>query len=112
MSMGYTTPDAVRIWQDFWPIILVLAAGAGWSWRRSRRRWAKFKTELVGELVGELKQATKPIQPDTNGGKSLPDLHIKVDALQSTLAKVETNGNNTAAALLEHIANHRPTDTP
>jgi len=106
MATGYTTPDAVRVWQDFWPIILVAAGAAGWSWRRSRQRWAKFKSELVGEL----KQATKPIQPDSNGGKSLPDLHLKVDELKTTLDQVEKNGNNTAAALLEHIANHRPAD--
>lgn len=106
MTTGYTTPDAVRVWQDFWPIILVVSAGTAWSWRRSRQRWSRFKAELVGEL----KQATKPIQPDSNGGKSLPDLHEKVDALTTTLDKVERNGNNTAAALLEHIANHRSDD--
>lgn len=41
-------------------------------------------TVLVGfavrSLKGFIKEQTKPIQPTTNGGLSLPDLHAKVDA--------------------------------
>lgn len=98
----YSTPDVVKAWQDFWPIILVLAAGGAWLWRRLK----KWKADLIKEI----RQATKPIQPTSNGGLSLPDLHKKVDTLAEAVADVQKEQSNTNAVVLEHIANHRDPD--
>lgn len=100
----YSTPDAVKAWQDFWPIILATAAGLLWLWRRLKR-WK-------ADLIKEIRQATKPIQPTSNGGLSLPDLHKKVDDLADTVADVQREQSNTNAVVLEHIANHRDHSPP
>lgn len=48
--------------------LAILATALGWLWRRLR-----------DELRDLILETTKPIQPGTNGGYSLPDLHRKVD---------------------------------
>ena len=40
--------------------------------------WRWIVEPRIGKQIAE---ATKPIQPEANGGKSLPDLHSKVDVL-------------------------------
>jgi hypothetical protein len=64
--------------------------------RRQRRR-AEAVTEVVTPIVKkavevlheeirkEIKDATKQIQPDSNGGMSLPDLHNKLDVVSGQL---------------------------
>lgn len=42
-------------------------------------RWADNKLEA--RIVKEIQDSTKQIQPDTNGGQSLRDLHRKIDSL-------------------------------
>jgi hypothetical protein len=42
-------------------------------------RWADRKLE--GRIIREIKDSTYQIQPSTNGGKSLSDLHSKIDCL-------------------------------
>jgi hypothetical protein len=42
-------------------------------------RWADRKLE--GRIVKEIKDSTYQIQPGTNGGASLSDLHSKIDCL-------------------------------
>lgn len=34
---------------------------------------------LEEKIVEEIKKATEPIHPDSNGGKSLADVHVKLD---------------------------------
>lgn len=117
-TAGYTTPDAVRAWQDFWPILTAFALIALWFWRRGRRWLNDFRKDISKriredvreEFLPELLKLTKPIQPDSNGGKSLPDLHEKVDTAIRTLNELQRAQTTTAAALLEHIANHRDPD--
>lgn len=124
MTAGYTTPDAVKAWQDFWPILTALAVVTIWLWRRGRR-WLRtfrndFREDLRDDLLPELleqiteliDEKTKPIQPESNGGKSLPDLHEKVDTAIKTLNELQRAQTTTAAALLEHIANHRMDEHP
>lgn len=43
-------------------------------------RYANKKLEQ--KIFEEIEQATKPINPNTNGGKSLADLHNKIDKLR------------------------------
>jgi len=64
-------------------------------------RWANKRLEL--RIVKEIKDSTYQIQPKTNGGFSLTDLHIKMDGvvkdisvLKSAVLRLETD-----VALLE-----------
>lgn len=120
----YSTPDALKAWQDFWPLITLAAGGAFWSWRR----WRKWKSDLVKDIREDIREdlfpnllkqiteliedKTKPIQPESNGGLSLPDLHKKVDDLADTVADVQREQSNTNAVVLAHIANHRTDQNP
>lgn len=54
-------------------IISGLLAVATWL----NRRW---NNALESRIKAALEDRTKPIQPDANGGKSLADLHHKIDA--------------------------------
>lgn len=50
-------------------------------------RYANKKLEQ--KISDEIEEATKPIHPQTNGGKSLADLHRKIDKL---INEMENNG--------------------
>lgn len=47
-------------------------------------RWANRAFEK--RIVEEIRAATYQIQPNSNGGKSLSDLHLKVDTLTDDVA--------------------------
>lgn len=47
-----------------------------------------FITHTVDDIV---KAYTKPIQPNSNGGKSLPDVNKKVDNLDKRIDTLEEN---------------------
>jgi urease gamma subunit len=53
-------------------IISIMLTAATWL----NRRWNRALEDRIKEAIST---ATKPIQPDANGGKSLADLHKKVD---------------------------------
>jgi hypothetical protein len=58
-------------------IFIALAAAIGIV--LSAMRWADRKLEK--RIVTEIQQSTRQIQPTTNGGASLRDLHNKMDTL-------------------------------
>jgi sensor domain CHASE-containing protein len=64
--------DMANAWLD-----LVLALGAVIVLIVGIHRWANRKLEQ--RIIASIKEATYQIQPSTNGGKSLSDLHKKVD---------------------------------
>lgn len=66
--------DAANAWLD-----LVIAIGAVGALVYGIYRWANRSLEK--RIVDEIKQATYQIQPRTNGGFSLSDLHKKIDLL-------------------------------
>lgn len=70
------SPDAVGAWLD-----LFLAVAAAVTVVVGVFRW--FNRSLERKIVEEIREATRPIQPLTNGGLSLTDLHKKVDAVAS-----------------------------
>lgn len=45
--------------------------------------------QLERKILEEVQSATKEIQPDANGGQSLADLHMKVDAMCKQLSIVK-----------------------
>ena len=67
MSFG----EIVGITLGVLSILTIILTGLGW-WIRT-----------------QIKLATYQINPDANGGKSLPDLHIKVDRLCSDMQQVK-----------------------
>lgn len=52
-------------------------------------RWADNKLEA--RIIKEIKDATYQIQPNTNGGASLRDLHKKIDALMRDVGLLKTS---------------------
>lgn len=44
---------------------------------------------LERKIVKEIREATTQIQPNANGGKSLSDLHKKVDALADAVCELK-----------------------
>lgn len=67
--------------------IIVAAIAAVWRWIAEPR------------IAKQIAENTKTIQPDANGGKSLPDLHWKVDLLVSRQQDISDR-------LTDHIAWH------
>jgi hypothetical protein len=51
-------------------------------------RWADGKLEA--RIVKEIKDSTYQIQPGTNGGASLSDLHAKIDSLLRDVSLLKT----------------------
>jgi sensor domain CHASE-containing protein len=66
--------DVANAWLD-----LILATGAVIVLVIGVHRWANKKLET--RIVQTIKDATYQIQPNSNGGKSLSDLHKKVDGI-------------------------------
>lgn len=52
-------------------------------------RWAN--RTLESRIVKEIKDSTYQIQPDSNGGKSLNDLHKKIDFLMTDVSHLKTS---------------------
>jgi hypothetical protein len=51
-------------------------------------RW--FDRKLESRIVKEIREATYQIQPSTNGGASLTDLHKKVDRICDEVSMLRT----------------------
>jgi len=66
--------DAANAWLD-----LVIAVGAVGALVYGIYRWANRSLEK--RIIDEIKESTYQIQPKTNGGFSLSDLHRKIDLL-------------------------------
>lgn len=61
---------------------------------------------VVNPLRKFIKEQTKPIQPDANGGKSLPDVAIKLAAIQATINGIEQRLIIVDKRLDRHIEQH------
>jgi len=66
-------------------------------------RW--FDRKLESRIVKEIRDATYQIQPSTNGGSSLSDLHKKVDGLCYDVGLLRT-----AVVQLENDVSHLEED--
>ncbi len=65
--------DTVRTWVE---LFLAFAAAFAIFWRLGV--WSNRRLEQ--RIIDVVTEATRQIQPHTNGGKSLSDLHHKIDA--------------------------------
>ena len=86
--------DVANAWLD-----LILAAGAVVVLVIGVHRWANRKLEQ--RIVATIREATYQIQPSTNGGKSLSDLHKKIDNICADIAMLRS-----AVVKLENDVSH------
>lgn len=56
------------------------------------RWWLKKIHKMIRDEVQEF---TKPIQPNANGGLSLPDVSRKVDTMDAMLCEIKQSGDDT-----------------
>jgi thymidylate synthase len=61
------------------------------------RWWLKTLRKMIREQVEEF---TKPIQPNANGGKSLPDVSNRVDAIEKVLNELKEKSDENRDILL------------
>jgi hypothetical protein len=80
--MPYVTPDWVKAVQDSAVVLGFLIALIGGL-------VAVGRVMIVKPLKRLIEESTRQIQPEANGGKSLADLHVKVDGLGTRLSRVE-----------------------
>ena len=66
---------------------LVIAAGAVIVMLYGLLRF--LNRSLESKIIREIKEATTQIQPNANGGKSLSDLHKKIDAMMDDICELK-----------------------
>ena len=81
--MGYDTPDWIQMVQDAAVVLAFLTALVGAVIAIGRYLILRPLTRLIDER-------TKPIQPETNGGKSLSDVHRKLDDMADRICRIES----------------------
>lgn len=86
--------DLANAWLD-----MILATAAVIVLVVGIHRWANRKLEQ--RIIQTIKDATYQIQPNTNGGKSLSDLHMKVDGICQDISLLKT-----AVVQLENDVSH------
>ena len=99
VAMTAVSTDAVNNVQfagTILTIISIIVTGGTWFIRRLHR---KLKEEIK-EIVS---YSTKPIQPDTNGGLSLTDVHRKLDAAISDITTLTARQTLIANAVQESL---------
>lgn len=74
--------DALNGANQLLVIVGTLLAGATWL----NKRWNRALERRITDAIAK---ATKPIQPDANGGKSLADLHHKLDGICGRMDTIE-----------------------
>lgn len=80
--MEIMNPEPLTNWLLFFLAISgVITLVARWIVKGAKAR-EKHANEQREELVQLIKETTKQIQPNANGGKSLSDLHAKVDEVK------------------------------
>lgn len=96
VETGYVTPDGIKLFEDIGAVAVAVTAVTSvlygiyrlsiWFDHKRDDRFAGRVKDVVEPII---KDATKPIQPDTNGGRSLGDLHDKFDAMSERMVVVE-----------------------
>jgi hypothetical protein len=62
---------------------------------------------IVTPLKRYIEQQTHPIQPDANGGKSLPDVAVAIARVETKLDNVDSWLTKVDQRLIEHIKDHQ-----
>ena len=61
---------------------------------------------IVAPLKRYIAEQTHPIQPDANGGKSLPDIAVAITRVETKLDNVDSWLTKVDQRLIEHLNNH------
>lgn len=61
---------------------------------------------IVNPLKTYIEKMTHPIQPDANGGKSLPDVAVAMARVETKIDNVESWLTKVDSRLIEHIQDH------
>lgn len=62
---------------------------------------------IVAPLKRYIEQQTHPIQPDANGGKSLPDVAVAIARVETKLDNVESWLTKVDQRFIEHLKDHK-----
>jgi len=62
---------------------------------------------IVAPLKRYIAEQTHPIQPDANGGKSLPDVAVAIARVETKLDNVDSWLTKVDQRLIEHIKDHK-----
>lgn len=92
----YTTPELILRVEDIGAIAVAVTAILGliifigkisvWLDRRRDDNLTKRVKEILEPII---KEATLPIQPNTNGGLSLPDVHTTLASFDNRFSAIE-----------------------
>jgi len=99
LADGYVTPDFVKEIGDVGVVIIAISALIGLVWtvgriaifidRRRNQNFALRVAEVIKpeiqKLYDHIDAKTEPIQPGSNGGESLADLHKRMYAVEAAL---------------------------
>ena len=61
---------------------------------------------IVAPLKRYIAEQTHPIQPDANGGKSLPDVAVAITRVETKLDNVESWLTKVDQRFIEHLQDH------
>ena len=96
---GFDLVDTAQIVALVFAIVGAWAGFDRWRAKRVADQRAKERSEMRAAIEKAIVERTQPIQPDANGGKSMPDLHAKVDILLARQTEI-------ALRMDRHIENH------
>jgi len=91
-SIGFDVGDATAILVFFITLVTVYRAITKW--------WMKQFRSIIRE---EVDAATIPIQPNANGGLSLPDVARKVNSLEETVGYIRAETLELKDLIVSHI---------
>jgi hypothetical protein len=61
---------------------------------------------IVAPLKRYIEQQTHPIQPNANGGKSLPDVAVTLGRVETKIDNIDSWLTKVDARLIEHLKDH------
>lgn len=61
---------------------------------------------IVAPLKRYIEEQTHPIQPNANGGKSLPDVAVTLGRVETKIDNIDSWLTKVDARLIEHIKDH------
>ena len=103
--LGIFTTIGVKMKREYRKIALIIkrvwkmGRGNGITLEEHREELLAFKTSIESFI----KDATYPIQKDSNGGNALPDVVRSLSRIEKRLNEVNDTGRETLGMLTQHI---------
>ena len=99
-------PGSANPWLDFTAKTGAVVVAVFAFVKRWRHRKERLQLESEQRIMDALEKRTRPIQPDANGGKSLSDLHIKVDKLMDRQTVIQQTQIQMQQNMNDHLQHH------